>query len=268
MRFLTERVWILCAIVGVLVGATPASAQLAVTLNQTVFHPDEMVEVVVSLDNAGPGFFSDVYVGARLPDGSTVLLSSLSPLAGALVSLGGDPRSFPSLLPAFEIPEGSDTTVVASLSFPFSGQLPRGEYGFFAALTGAGTLEDGRIDPNDLVAAALRPFTLVDVGTGLETAEIEIDPSSPNAGDAISIRLSGQWPDGCQPRNPQLRITGSEVRIDTSGAGAGVACAAVLTPWQLIVPVSQLPAGEYRVVAINASQGRFLELGRKDFDVQ
>jgi hypothetical protein len=268
MKSLTWSSWIVCVAVGFALGATPVSAQLTVTSNQTVFHPDETVAITVGFDNAGAAFSADMYVGARLPDGSAVLLTDLAPLRGTLVSLNGDPRSFPPLFGGFEIPEGSDVTVLASLAFPFVQAFARGEYQFFAALARAGALQDGRIDPNDLVAVAVRPLTFVDVGTGLRTAQIEVSPPSPTASDAISIRLSGQWPDSCLPSGPAVRITGSEVRIDTSGVAQGVACAQVVTAWELTVPVGQLPAGDYRVVVINASEGQFVELGRTAFEIQ
>ena len=264
--------WIVCVAVGFALGATPVSAQLTVTPNQTAFHPDEIVEITVGFDNAGAAFSADVYVGARLPDGSAVLLTDLAPLLGTLVSLDGDPRSFPPLFGGFEIPEGSDETILASLAFPFVQAFARGEYQFFAALARAGALQDGRIDPNDLIAVAVRPLTFVDLGTGLRTAQIEIgieiSPTFPTSSGAVSIRLSGQWPDSCVPRGPVVRITGSEVRIDTSGAGPGVACAQVVTGWELTVPVVRLAGGDYRVVVIYSSEGQFVELGRIAFAIQ
>ncbi len=272
MKSSTWSSWIVCVAVGVALGATPVSAQLTVIPNQTAFHPDEIVEITVEIDNSGAAFAADVYVGARLPGGSAVLLTDLAPLLGTLVSLDGDPRSFPPLLGGFEIPEGSDVTVLASLAFPFVQSFARGEYQFFAALARAGALQDGRIDPNDLVAVAVQPLTFVDIGTGLRTAQIvvsiEVSPTFPTSSGAVSVRLSGQWPDSCLPRGPLVRITGSEVRIDTSGAGPGVACAQVVTGWELAVPVGRLPAGDYRVVVINSSQGQFVELGRTAFEIQ
>ena len=248
--------------------AQSETGQLAITLNQTVFHPGEVVELTVEVDYSGPAFSADVYMGALLPGGLAAFLTSLSPPLGTLVSLAGDPRSFPPLLADFVIQEGSDTTVLASLSFPFANGLPRGTHDFFAVLTQAGTLQDGRIDAGDLIVTLTKSLTFADLGTGLKTAQIEVTPSSPTSSDAISVRLSGQWPDACQPMSPQLRITGTEIRIDTFGRPPTALCAAVLTPWGLTVPVSPLPAGVYRVVVINTSQGQFLELGRTELEIE
>jgi uncharacterized repeat protein (TIGR01451 family) len=248
--------------------STPASAQLAMTLNQTAFHPGEVVEVAVAVQNGGPAFSADAYVGALLPDGTAVFLTSLSPPIGVVTTLGVNPGSFPPLLTDVIVPEGLDATIPDFLSLPFSDQPPRGEYAVFAVLARAGTLEDGRIDPGDLVASAVQPFTFADIGTGLNTAQIDVSPASPTTSDTISVRLSGVWPDGCVPRDPRVRITGSEVRIDTVGAPPDVACLLVLSPWELTVAVGQRPAGTSRVVVIHSSQDEWLELGRKAFDVR
>lgn len=174
------------------------------------------------------------------------------------------PRRFADLL----LPTGLESTVLDVGSFPIPEGLPRGEYSLFAVLTGAGALVDDQIDPDDRFAVVVQPFTVVDLGTGPTTATIEVSPSSPTVDDEISVRLSGVWPDSCVPHGAQVRITGSEVRIDTVGVPLGVFCATVLTPWELVVPVGQLPAGPHRVVVIHSSQGQFFELGRKTLDVR
>ena len=53
------------------------------TLNQTAFHLGEVVEVTVAVQNGGPAFSADAYVGALVPDGTAVFLTSLSPRSGA-----------------------------------------------------------------------------------------------------------------------------------------------------------------------------------------
>jgi hypothetical protein len=271
MRSIRLVDWVLPALgvaFGVAAAVAPASAQLSITANQTVFHPGESVEVAVGFDNPGEAFLADVYVGAQLVDGSALFLTSLAPLAGALASLSDDPRSFPRLLTEFPIVEGSDLTVLASLSFLFTGAPPRGDYGFFAALTGANALQDGRIDGGDLVAVAAQTLTFADLGTGLKTATIEVSPAAPTSDDTFAIKLSGRWPDGCRPQNPRLRVTGNEIRIDTVGASPGQVCTSAITPWELTVSVSPRPAGTYRVVVVNRSAGQVLELGRAGLDIE
>lgn len=238
------------------------------TLNQTAFHPGEAVEVTVAVRNDGPAFSADAYVGTLLPDGTAVFLTSLSPPIGVGATPGGNPGSFPTLLTDVIVPEGLEATIPDFLSLPFSDRQPRGEYAVFVVLARGGSLQDGRIDPGDLVASAVQLFTFADLGTGLNTATIEVSPASPTISDTISVRLSGVWPDSCVPRDPLVRITGSEVRIDTVAAPPDAACLQVLSPWELTVAVGQRPAGTYRVVVIHSSPNEWLELGRAAFDVR
>ena len=163
-------VTILPAALLVVAVAAPAASQLALTLNQTAFHAGEVVEVTLAVRNDGPAFSADVYVGARLPDGNAVFLTTLSPPSGIVMTPDADPGSVPPLRAGVIVPGGLDTTIPDLLSIPFSDQELRGAYGVFATLARAGALQDGRIDPGDLVASAVQPFTFVDTGTGLSTA--------------------------------------------------------------------------------------------------
>lgn len=263
-----QRGWFITvlAVLASLAAATSAPAQLSLTVNQTVFHPGETLQLTIGLQNEGPALSGDIYAGIVVPDGSVAFLTSLSPPTGAVVSLdnlAGIPKLFPNLFVAADL----DPTTIGVASFALPAGLARGEYTVFAALTGVGALGDGRIDEGDLISLVVRPVTVVNVGTG-PTAEIEISPAAPTADDSIFVRLSGVWSDSCVPRDPQVRITGSEVRIDTAGPGAGFACLAVLTPWELPVGFGALPAGTYRIVVIHSSFGQFLELGRRSFEVR
>lgn len=249
-------------------GVAAGAPRLAIALNQTVFQPGETVEITVAAENPGASFSADLYAGALRPDGAAVFLASLSPLAGAVMPVGSAPASLPALLTDVVVPAAQKVPVLENLSFQVSEAHARGEYSVFAALTRPSALGDGRMDEGELIAGATQPFTVVDAGTGLHTAEIEIDPASPTTTGTVAIRLSGVWPDSCVPHDPRVRVTGSEVRVDTAGAPPGSLCATVLTPWQLTVVVGPLPAGSYRVVVVNVSHGRPLDLGRKAFEVR
>jgi hypothetical protein len=254
--------------VAILAAADPAFSQLGVTLNQTAFHPGEVLQVTITTENEGPAFSADVYLGVRLPDGAAAFLTSLSPPNGTVMAVDVRPSLFPRRFADLFLPTGLESTVLDVGSFTIPEELPLGDYSLFAVLTGAGALVDDRVDPDDRFAITAQHFTVADLGTGLKTAAIEVSPSSPTVDDDIAIRLSGVWPDSCAPHSPQVRITGSEVRIDTAGVPPGVLCATVLTPWELVVPGGQLPVGSYRIVVIHSSQGQVLELGRKAFDVR
>lgn len=257
---------ILLGALTVVAAATPAAAQLSVTLNQTAFRPGEAFVVTLRVQHGGQTFLADGYAGVILPNGTAEFLS---PSGIVITTLAANPASFPPLVTDVVIPSGLDTTLSNFISSPpLSAQLPRGEYGVFAALVRANALQDGQINAGDIVAATLESFVLADVGTGLTTAAIEIMPPSPTPNDSVSVRLSGTWPDSCVPGLLRVRVTGSEIRIDTVGALPGTGCAQVLTPWQLTAPVGRLAAGVYRVVVINTSHGQVLDLGRQTFQIQ
>lgn len=77
--------------------------------------------------------------------------------------------------------------------------------------------------------------------------DVEVLPPNPTSNDNISIRLSGQWNNGCVPRNPKASISAQSIRIDTSSPGDG--CGGVLTPWGMTVFIGRLTAGSYDVTA-------------------
>jgi hypothetical protein len=84
--------------------------------------------------------------------------------------------------------------------------------------------------------------------SGCPAAQIEILPPNPTDNNDVSIRISGDWPDACTPRNPQVTVSGGEIRINTSNPGQF--CAQVITPWSLTVPVSRLDARTYQVIGV------------------
>ena len=104
-----------------------------------------------------------------------------------------------------------------------------------------------------------------DCPTPCPTAQIEIIPSNPTTNDSVSIGLSGQWPDACIPQNPQVTVSGGEIRINTSNQS--LFCAQVITFWSLTVPVGKLEARTYEVIVSHTSPGKQCELGRKSLVV-
>jgi uncharacterized protein (TIGR03437 family) len=97
------------------------------------------------------------------------------------------------------------------------------------------------------------------------TAQIAISPANPTTNDDITIQLSGTWPDGCVPMNPQLTVNGNELRIDTTNASQ--VCATVLTPWTLNVPAGKRAAGNYTVRVVHTANSVARELGTRAFTV-
>jgi uncharacterized protein (TIGR03437 family) len=108
-------------------------------------------------------------------------------------------------------------------------------------------------------------FTNGAVTISQQTAQITINPPNPTTTDNITIQLSGVWPDSCVPQNPQLSVTGADLRIDTSNPGQ--ACLTVLTNWSLNVPAGILPAGNYTVRVIHTANSAQQNLGQSNFTV-
>ena len=97
------------------------------------------------------------------------------------------------------------------------------------------------------------------------TAQIAISPASPTTNDDITIQLSGNWPDGCVPQNPQLTVNGNELRIDTTNPSQ--ICTTVITPWTLSVPAGKRAAGNYTVRVVHTANSVARELGTRAFTV-
>ena len=101
----------------------------------------------------------------------------------------------------------------------------------------------------------------------LGTAQLELMPPHPTPRDRLVIRLFGQWGNACVPGNPQLSITGSEVRIETTNPGEN--CVQVISSWELFVSVGQLPVDAYQVLVIHtAGNGPPQPIGQAEFAVQ
>src|SRR5690349_12716460 len=78
------------------------------------------------------------------------------------------------------------------------------------------------------------------------TTQIEIIPPNPIPNDNISIVVSGVWPNGCVPRDPQLTVLSNEIHIATSNEGK--ICLQAFLGWRLEVSVGSLAAGNYQVI--------------------
>lgn len=93
--------------------------------------------------------------------------------------------------------------------------------------------------------------SLVAVAHGAGTATIEILPSAPTPVDNISVRLFGEWPDSCVPREPQVSISDNEIRVDTFNPGE--VCLQVISSWELLVPIGYLSANTYDLTVTYSS---------------
>jgi hypothetical protein len=116
-----------------------------------------------------------------------------------------------------------------------------------------------------VVASLLSPLSVSAQEPG--TAEIEVVPPHPTPDDAITIRLSGTWPDSCTPHGAAVSRSGPEISIELEFP-IFLVCLQVLTPWALEVTIGQLPAGIYGViVGFRAVEGPRI-IGRAEFAVE
>ncbi len=90
------------------------------------------------------------------------------------------------------------------------------------------------------------------VADGNGAAQIDVLPPEPTTEDNIVLMLSGTWPDSCVPSAPQVMRLGTLIYIAT--AQTDEVCAPTLTPWQLEVPLGELPVGQYRLVMAHTDQ--------------
>jgi hypothetical protein len=140
---------------------------LWVSVDAAEGRPADVLTVDITGVNRGPKILADVYVGVLFPDGATlVLLTDQASLQAMVARVGGDPRTFQPIVRNVSIAERLSMSL-KGFSFANlralmagSGGLPQGRYTFFAAVTQAGALDDGRIDQADIKALAVQSFTL------------------------------------------------------------------------------------------------------------
>ena len=141
-------------------GPTSNAPILGLHLSQTAFVPTETLRVDVTIANPGPAFDADLYFGNLLPDGVTLIfVTHLAPPTVVASALTGDPRNFQPVLTNLRIPQGLTGGLVTDFPLSFAGVEPSGEYLAFAVLAKPGAARDGRIDPGDILAITMKPFT-------------------------------------------------------------------------------------------------------------
>jgi len=140
--------------------ANPDAPALILDLNQPIFRPGDTLRVALTRRNPGPAFAADFYVGALLPDGVTLIfLTNPTPPTFVESTLLADASTFQPLEANDLVPEGLDLTIGDFVSFTFAGTEPEGPYTVFAAWGRLDAFSDGRFDPGDLHAIAVRSFT-------------------------------------------------------------------------------------------------------------
>jgi len=88
---------------------------------------------------------------------------------------------------------------------------------------------------------------------------VTIEPRAPTTEDAVQLKVSGVWSNGCFPQyeTHSLEESGRIKVYYSSTRSRGMACAMVVTPWEFTVDVGRLPSGEYEVhIHINGKDNK------------
>jgi uncharacterized repeat protein (TIGR01451 family) len=126
-------------------------------LNQTTFRTGQTLIVALGVQNTGPAFTADFYLAELLPDGVTVVF--FTPTNVIASRLDADPRTFQPLATNVPLSEGLALIIDNFRSLTFSGGEPPGTYSFLAFLTPPGAFGNGRIDPGEILALGIQPFS-------------------------------------------------------------------------------------------------------------
>lgn len=81
-----------------------------------------------------------------------------------------------------------------------------------------------------------------------QTATIKVAPAAPTTDDVVTLDLSGSWPDSCAPGAGHLpAVKNQDGHVNVLYVRPSGACATVITPWSLALPLGRLAAGTYSV---------------------
>lgn len=133
---------------------------VSITLSSTSFGPGDTLVVGLEAFSAEQDFMTDVYFGAVMPDGeSLVFITNIAAPTFSASWLGADARSFAPLYEDLRVPLGFDYRNEGFFSYTLPDGLPEGEYGMFLALIPPGALEDGSLDAGDLLELGMQHFS-------------------------------------------------------------------------------------------------------------
>jgi hypothetical protein len=135
--------------------AAPATTQ--VFLNAHAFTAGQTLTMRLWAQNPSGSGLLDLYVGAVLRDGDTVVILSMS----GSVSAAASSAAPGALAPTQTLAAGAtlDLPAFLSFAFPSDGSIPGGTYQLFSALVRTGSLADNRLDPGDVVDLSMESIT-------------------------------------------------------------------------------------------------------------
>jgi uncharacterized repeat protein (TIGR01451 family) len=134
-----------------------ASLDARVTVNQSTFAVGQTLTTSFLLTNPGLPAEADLYVGALLPDGVTIVC--WTPGGGVVVGSVADVRSMRAYATRVALPPPFSMDRPNFFSYQWTGTEPRGRYVFFVFASTAGALADGIVTGDEILALATTPFT-------------------------------------------------------------------------------------------------------------
>jgi hypothetical protein len=138
-------------------GKCANTVSASVGVNQKTFSTGQTLVTSAALSNPGalPGN-GDIYVGVLTPTGAVVFFTG-----GAGVAVGSiaDPASFRPIATGVPLAAAFSATASPFLSYPWSGNEPRGLYVFFLAVVKAGALADGIVTADEILGLVAETFS-------------------------------------------------------------------------------------------------------------
>jgi uncharacterized repeat protein (TIGR01451 family) len=134
-----------------------ASLDARVSVNQPTFAVGQTVTTSFLLTNPGVPAEADLYVGALLPDGVTIVC--WTPSGGVTAGSVADVRSLRPYATRLALPAPFSMNRPNFLSYQWTGAEPRGRYVFFVFAAKAGALAGGGVTADEILALSTVSFT-------------------------------------------------------------------------------------------------------------
>jgi uncharacterized repeat protein (TIGR01451 family) len=137
--------------------AADAALDARANVNQAMFSVGQTVTTSFLLTNPGMPAEADLYVGALLPDGVTIVCWTTN--GGLAVGSLADLRSLRPYATRIALPAPFSMDRPNFFSYQWMGTEPRGRYVFFVFASRAGALADGVVTADEILVLSTAPFT-------------------------------------------------------------------------------------------------------------